>query len=147
MKKYLALILALLLIVVPFTARAEETDEPIVFYDDEYEDDYEDDYYDDDEVEYEVEDYYEEDDYYYYDDSSIMEADGELDTDAKEVTESCDKKLFTASNIIFLAVGVVTGAALTIVAVVCTKGKCKCGCDCECNKEEKKEKKNKKNDK
>ena len=146
MKKYLALILALLLIVVPFTARAEETDEPIVFYDDEYEDDYEDDY-DDDEVEYEVEDYYEEDDYYYYDDSSIMEADGELDTDAKEVTESCDKKLFTASNIIFLAVGVVTGAALTIVAVVCTKGKCNCGCDCECNKEEKKEKKNKKNDK
>ena len=146
MKKYLALILTLLLIVVPFTARAddEELSEPIVFYDDEYEDDYDDDY--DDEVEYEVEDYYEEDDYYYYDDS-IMEADNELDLDSNGTTGSCEKKLFTSNNIIFLAVGVVTGAALTIVAVVCTRGKCSCGCNCECNKEEKKEKKNKKNDK
>ena len=146
MKKFFILMFALLLIGLPFNIKADEDDEPMVFYEEEYEDDESlddsyDDYYDDDDDE----------DYYYDDDdedSYIMEADDTLDLDDNSLTVKCteEKKLFTANNIIFLAVGVVTGAALTIVAVVCTKGKCNCGCECGCN-EEKKEKKAKKNDK
>lgn len=146
MKKYLVLVMALLLTIVPFSARAEE-DEPIVFYESEEVD-----------GEYLVDDYYEsdyedDDDYYYYDDEDYyyMEADETLDLDSESVI-SCneEKKLFTASNIIFLAAGMITGVLLTIVAVACTRNRCTCGCNCECNKEkeEKKEKKTtKKNDK
>ena len=144
MKKYLILVFALLLIFVPFNTRADDDD--MVLYenedgytlDDYYEDDYED-YDDEDNDDYE---------YYYYDDSYVMEADDSLDLDST-TTDTCgEKKLFTSNNIIFLAVGVVTGAALTIVAVVCTKGRCTCNCEC-CSKEETAEKKTKtkKNDK
>lgn len=135
MKKYLVLLIALLLIFVPFNTRADE-DEGVVVFDseEEYEDDdlLVDDYYE--------EDYYDEDDEYYYDDGYIMEADETLDLDS--TTTNCEKKLFTSNNIIFLAVGVVTGAALTIVAVVCTRGKCNCACCCEEKEDKKKTKKN-----
>jgi hypothetical protein len=145
MKKYLILVFALLLIFVPFNTRADDDD--MVLYenedgytlDDYYEDDYED-YDDEDNDDYEY--------YYYDDDSYVMEADDSLDLDST-TTDTCgEKKLFTSNNIIFLAVGVVTGAALTIVAVVCTKGRCTCNCEC-CSKEETAEKKTKtkKNDK
>ena len=142
MKKYFALLLALLLIVVPFAVRAEdEGEEPIVVYDDEYYDEYEDDY-DDEEVDYDVEDYYDEEDYYYYDDSYVMEADGELDLDSTTEETCKSEKLFTASNIIFLASGIVAGVGLTLIIQKATG--CTCGCECGC-KEEKKA--NKKNDK
>ena len=144
MKKYFALLLTLLLIVVPFAVRAEDdAEEPIVVYDDEYFDEYEDDY--DDVVDYDVEDYYDEEDYYYYDDSYAMEADGELDLDGGTEETCKSEKLFTASNIIFLASGIVAGVGLTLIIQKATGFCCKCECDC---KEEKKEKKTtKKNDK
>ena len=135
--------MALLLIIVPFSAKADD-EEPVVFYESEVEDEYilDDSYVDD----YDDEDY---EDYYYDDaDSYYMEADDTLDLDSTTTGECGEKKVFTASNIIFLAAGMITGVLLTIVAVACTRNKCTCGCNCECNKEEKKEKKTtKKNDK
>ena len=129
MKRILVLLIALLLIVVPFGTRADDND---ILYESEVLD-----------SSYVLDDYYE-DDEYYYDESYVMEADDGIDLDNN--TTGCEKKLFTADNIIFLAVGVVVGAALTIVAVVCTKGRCTC--DCQCDTEEKKiEKKTKKSDK
>ena len=144
MKKYLVLVMTLLLILVPFSTRAEEDDEVMIYYDEEYEDVYDDEYEDDNDVEYYIEDYYDEDDSSDYD-TVIMEADETLDLDNTAGT-NCEKKLFTANNIIFLAVGVVTGAALVIVAVVSTRGRCKCCCECD-NKEKEEKKKAKKNDK
>ena len=134
MKKYIVLLFALLLILVPFNTRADEDEGVVVFDSDEEYEEVVDDYYE--------EDYYDEDDYY-LDDGYIMEADETLDLDSTTGTD-CEKKLFTANNIIFLAAGVVTGAALTIVAVVCTRGKCNCEC---CNKEREEKKKAKKSDK
>ena len=73
MKKYLVLVMALLLILVPFSTRADD-DDVVIFYDEEYEDEY-DDYDDEDyDVEYYVEDYYDEDDSSDFD-TVIMEAD------------------------------------------------------------------------
>ena len=150
MKKYLALVMALLLILVPFAARAEEYDdnEAMIFYDEEYEDDYDDEDYDDNDVEYYVEDYYDEDDSSDFD-TVIMEADETVDLENNDLTvekETCNNKVFTASNIIFLASGIVAGVGLTLIIQKATS--CTCTCGCGCDKEEKKEKKTaKKNDK
>ena len=141
MKKYIALLIALLLIIVPITSKAEDG---VVIYEDEeiFDDPIVVDYDDEDDFDYE------EDEEYYFDDSYIMEAETSYDYDDSNLIScnSGEKKLFTSNNIIFLAVGVVTGAALTIVAVVCTRGKCNCNCGCNCEEKEEK-KKVKKNDK